>query len=169
MLVPLTDSQVYDLCYYLSSATYLYYPISTSYFNDLFATGCRPRELLQPGLWTLDDEGTYDLQPLKGNNLRFIEPSDISTSLQDAIEFSTLPYNNLSYRQLRSVLHKVLPIPNIQTLDKSAIDYVFRYNLVKELHNDGNTDSFIQDYFGWVNPLLPARYYNTILYYDDSL
>lgn len=165
MLTPIDNDELEDICYDMSESTYTYYPIARDYFYDLYNTGCRPMELLTISLWDYSPHPIVSLQPLKGNNLRYFNLTDLSESLQFGIQNNVHPYQNLTYRQLRSLLQKLIPYPTIQTEFKSAIDYMFRYNRVKIMHADGETDVFIQLWFGWINSFIPQIYYNQQLYY----
>lgn len=161
---PITHEELNSLCSYLSATAYIYYPVSVSFFKDLFNTGCRPSELLDISRWTIIDPDTVELQPLKGNDTRTFNTTDLSEDLLFAIMFNVEPYGSLSLRQLTSVLKKILPVDIIQTVEKSAIDYMFRYNKVQTLHYQGLTDEQIQEIFGWSTPLMAASYRQQTLY-----
>lgn len=163
---PITNEELNSLCSYLSATSYIYYPISVSFFKDLFTTGCRPSELLDISLWTIIDPTTIELQPKKSNDPRTFTPDELSTDLLFAIMFNVPPYQGLSLRQLSSVLKKILPVDIIQTTSKSAIDYMFRYNRVKTMHQQGLTDIQIQDIFGWSTPALSLSYRSATMYRD---
>jgi len=163
-MVPITTEELEQLCNYLSTATYIYYPVATSFFFDLYKTGCRPNELLQSDRWQYINDDQIILQPLKDNLPRYFTSSQLSGDLIFAIQHQVKPYQGLTLRQLTSVMKKILPLVKIQTIDKSAIDYMFRYNRVKQSFAAGETDAEIQSKFGWTNALLPSLYGARIVY-----
>lgn len=162
--VLLTDEQLQELCNYLSETSYIYYPIATSFFMDLYKTGCRPMELLTMSRWNYIGPTQIELTPEKGNNIRTFTEADLSEDLLFSIINQVRPYEALSLRQLTSVLKKILPVIQVTTDVKSAIDYMFRYNKVKTLHNAGQTDLQIATTFGWSTPLLSASYYGMAIF-----
>jgi len=167
--VLLTDSELDLCCDWLRDQVYIYYPVASSFMNDLYNTGCRPQELLDQTLWIYNSPTDVELTPLKGNSTRTFLEADLSASLIYAIQNNIKPYNSLTLRQLTSVMKKMITWFKIETVDKSAIDYGFRYNVIKKLHNAGSTDAAIQAVFGWSSSLMPASYYGQSLYIVGSL
>ena len=163
-MVPVSNEELEALCNYLSTASYIYYPIATSFFHDLYVTGCRPNELLQIDRWTYIDTDHIELVPLKDNLTRSFTQSELSSDLVFSIIHQVAPYQGLTLRQLTSVMKKILPLIKIQTIDKSAIDYMFRYNKVKSLKDNGNTYPQITEKFGWNNEALAIGYYERVIY-----
>lgn len=160
----ITDEQLQELCLYLSTTSYIYYPIATDFFKDLYKTGCRPMELLTIKLWKYISPTSIILTPLKENDLRYFTEADLSPGLVSSIQNQIPPYQALSLRQLTSVLKKILPVIQVQTEVKSAIDYMFRYNRVKTLHSNGQTNEEIKEEFGWSTPQLSQSYYQQRLF-----
>lgn len=156
---PITNTELQQLCTYLTTQSYIYYPISTSFFKDLFSTGCRPNELLQVSRWAYITPSQILLTPLKGNTTRTFTEFDLSQNLIYAIINQIKPYQGLSLRQLTSVLKKILPVPQVKTNNKSAIDYMFRYNFVKFLMNVGYTGAQVQAIMGWNTAYIYTNYY----------
>lgn len=159
----LTNRQLNDLCSFLSTANYVYYPVATDFFLDLFNTGCRPNELVAVNRWSIAGNGTVQLMPLKGNDFRTFEVAEISPSLLFAIQYQIPPYDGLSLRQLQSVLKKIIPYLRPATVLKSAIAYIFRYNRVKQMSEAGKSVAGIQSSFGWSNPLMVTGYSNSVI------
>jgi hypothetical protein len=168
-MIPLPDDDLEALCSFLSTASYIYYPVATDYFSDLYSTGCRPKELLAPNRWTYNSPTDIELIPLKGNATRYFTASDLSSSLLFAIINQVLPYNGLTYRQLKAVLQHIIPVLLPQTADKSAIDYIFRYNKVKQLKAAGKTDAEVQAIFGWINTAFVTLYNTQSLFINSPL
>jgi hypothetical protein len=162
----ITSSQLDFLCSFLVNATYPYYPVTQSFAADLYNTGCRPNELLFPTRWSYISDEEIILQPLKNNLPRYFKKVDLSISLFNGVINQVSPYNNLSLRQLQYNFYNVLPVNFVGTVDKSAIAYIFRYNYVRKLHDEGLTDNDILYLMGWQYPWLPYIYYSKILISD---
>lgn len=169
MLYPITDTELDNLCLYLTQTPYIYYPDTQTFLTDLYNTGCRPNELLQIWRWSYVDATHIYLTVEKQGTTRTFLDTDLSESLLFAIQNSLEPYGSLTLRQLTWVEKKVLPVPQVQTADRSAITYIFRYNYVKKLHNAGLTDDQIRDIMSWSPTFEPSIYYDQILYTTDPL
>ena len=169
MLEPMTDSELDALCNYLASASYVYYPIATSFFSDLYNTGCRPMELLLVERWQYISSAQILLTPLKGNDIRDFTESELSTNLVFAIQNQIKPYHGLSLRQLESVLQKIIPVLKPQTIDKSAISYIFRYNKAKQLKAAGYNDAQLMSIFGWSSTAYASLYTARTIYRNSPL
>lgn len=160
----INDTELNELCGYLTAQTYSYFPIAKSFIEDLFSTGCRPNELIDVTRWNFISENEIILSPLKSNYNRSFTSSQLSDSLLFAIENNIKPYDGLTLRQLESIIKKILPMVQVGTESKSAIAYIFRYNFVKQLHESGVTDNAIKDVMGWSSILLASSYYLKVLY-----
>lgn len=169
MLFPITTTQLNELCHYLSETSYTYYPIVTDYTLDLLNTGARPKELLNQARWTYNSSSDIQLTPEKGNGTRFFTSTDLTTGLIFAIQNNVRPYQSLSLRQLESVLKKILPTPRVQTIDKSAISYMFRYNYIKQLSVNGMSDAAIAVRMGQSSGSVVAIYNGRQLYSTTQL
>src|SRR3569832_2068547 len=158
MLYPITDTELDQLCYYLTQTPYIYYPDTQIFLTDLYNTGCRPNELLEIARWNYISPSQIELTVEKQGTLRIFTESDLSSNLLFAIQNSIAPYSSLTLRQLTWVEKKILPVPQVQTADRSAITYIFRYNYVKKLHNAGKTDAEIRDIMSWSSLFEPSIY-----------
>lgn len=163
-MIPLTDTDLSYLCQYLSETEYIYYPIATQYFQDLYNTGCRPKELLAYNRWDYISDSEILLQPLKGNSTRIFTALDLSPSLLFSIINQIAPYDGLTYRQLKAVLFHIIPVLLPQTEVKSAIDYIFRYNKVRNLLAAGKTEAEVQSIFGWYTSAYVTLYAGRALF-----
>jgi hypothetical protein len=165
----LTDQELSYLCKYLSTASYIYYPVATNFFYDLYTTGCRPEELLEIERWSYIDVNIIQLLPLKGNAARGFNPDQLSSSMLFAIPNQVAPYEGLTLRQLTSVLYKIIPVLAIQTINKMAITYMFRYNRVRLLFAAGKTSVEVQSIFGWSSEAYGLLYNTKTLYKNSDL
>lgn len=164
MLYPISDEQLKVLAQGLKETLYQYYPVTRDYMRDIYETGARPMEMLQINRWTVINATQVNMQPQKGNAVRVFDKTKLSANLNASIISQARPYNGLSLRQISSVIKKILPTERIQTIKKSAIDYLFRYNRVKELAAAGFTDTQIATAFGWSGSSMAYGYRTTILY-----
>jgi hypothetical protein len=169
MKYPVTDAQLLSLCNYLKSTTYIYYPGQIQFLQDLYNTGCRPKEIINTSLWTYNNDSDIRLQPLKGNNTRYFISTDLSFSLYWAIYFQIKPYEGLTLRQLNCVTKKILPVSVIYGKNKSAIDYMFRYNYVRQLAASGMSDADIAIKMGWSSATLASSYRTAAIYSSAPL
>lgn len=164
MLYLLTDSELDNLCLYLTQTPYIYYPQTQTFLTDLYNTGCRPNELLEIGRWLYVDASHIYLTVEKQGTTRIFTTADLSSDLLFAIQNLADPYGSLTLRQLTWVEKKILPVIQVQTIDKSAITYIFRYNYVKKLHNAGKTDAEIRSIMSWSATFEPSIYYDADIY-----
>jgi hypothetical protein len=169
MLFPISDTTLNELCFFMLSQVYPYYPVVINYNTDLYNTGCRPNELLDQTLWTYNNSLDIELQPLKGNSTRFFTSADLSADLLFAIQNNVRPYQSLSLRQLEYVNKKVLPTPQVQTIDKSSISYMFRYNYIKQLSLQGLSNAAIAARMGQSSSVIAAGYVGEQLYSTTAL
>lgn len=164
MLYPITDTELDNLCIYLTQTPYIYYPQTQTFLTDLYNTGCRPNELLEIFRWNYVDATHIYLTVEKQGTTRTFTSTDLSSNLLFAIQNNIDPYNGLTLRQLTWVEKKILPVIQMQTSNKSAITYIFRYNYVKKLHNAGKTDAEIRTIMSWSALFEPSIYYDQTLY-----
>jgi hypothetical protein len=126
-------------------------------------------EMLTLSLWSYISPTNITLQPLKGNSIRHFGEQDLTQSFLDSLQGNYPPYQGLSLRQIEYVNKKILPVPEVQTIEKSAISYVFRYNFVKQLSLSGVSDAAIAVIMGWSTSALSSAYANRPLFADDHI
>jgi hypothetical protein len=164
----ITNTELDDICYYLTQTDYIYYPETNEYLTDLYNTGARPAEMFSVNLWLYISPTSIRLQPLKGNDQRFFSASDLTANFVSSIINQIKPYNGLTQRQLSSVLKKIFPYTGIQTVGKSAIEYIFRYNYVKKLHDSGMSDTDICTIMGWQYLAQASVYYLKQIFAENT-
>lgn len=169
MLYQISDTTLNELCFYMISQTYPYYPIVTEFNTDLYYTGCRPNELLNTSLWTYNSPTDIQLSPLKGNSTRYFVASNLTDNLLFAIQNNTKPYQGLTLRQLQYVNKKVMPTPQVQTIDKSSVSYMYRYNYIKQLSLQGLSNAAIATRMGQSSSVIAAGYVGERLYSTTQL
>jgi hypothetical protein len=164
----LTNAELDDICYYLTQTEYIYYPETNEYLTDLYNTGARPNEMFSITRWLYSSPASIRLQPLKENDQRFFQETELTPNFVADIINQVRPYNSLTQRQLSSVLKKILPVTGLQTNDKSAIEYIFRYNYVKKLHDAGMSDVDISTIMGWQYVAQASVYYLKQIFAENT-
>jgi hypothetical protein len=156
----ISATELQSLCQYICNFPPPFYSIVSDFVNDLYATGCRPTELIQTNRWvqSLIDINYWTMQPQKGNNTREILKSSVSNNLNQAIINQVKPYQQLTVRQLEYSMKQIIPVGHIYKETKEMVSYIFRYNRVKILLGTGATNGQIQTFFGWLNPPMPWNY-----------
>jgi hypothetical protein len=170
-LYPIDNTQLNLICQFYTTTKPPFYSLVQSAMQDLYNTGCRPSEIIKFDLWQQDpgNSDNWQLQPLKGNNIRTIPKNLLSDSLNYAIQNQIKPYQGLTVRQIEYSMKQIAPFGVVTTDDKFAICYCFRYNKVRLLLAEGYDQSFISQYFGWIEPTIQAQYsYRQLyIYYND--
>jgi len=112
-------------------------------FGILYYGGFRISEIISLG--TLDlNNGTFVMQPRKGNNVRTLSYTDFPLDFRDIIKHSTsvFLFNSVSNAQhffsnhwkYKTIFHKT----------KNVSSHLFRHNYAKKLKSQGLTDGQIQ-------------------------
>lgn len=143
--------------------TYLAY--QAHFFELLLNTGCRPTELLKIELWAKQNETTYTLNPLKGNNIRLFDKRALPSYWTTAIETQINPLKISTVRQYRFTFNKLFPFAKCSVKGKEIELYLFRHNAFKQLHEQGLTDTEIKTIMGEKTLHIAQNYiYSTINY-----
>ena len=164
-MTEITDSELLRICQFVSNYPQTFYTTIESFINDLYTTGCRPNELLQLTRWVQSENHIeyFSMQPEKGNLSREIPKAFLSQNFINAWLGSYRPYQKLSLRQLEYGMKQVIPNGKIKVEHKEMVAYIFRYNKVKMLVGAGYNNSYIQTFFGWLNPPMPWNYNSKII------
>jgi len=129
-------------------------------FADMYNTGVRPSELFIADRWNANPSGSYTLVPLKNNNARVFQGSQLSTRLKEAISAGGRLYFPFSVRRLRYHFHRFSQYPFAMVGDRQVELYMFRYRYVKGLKLMGLTDEEIIIEMGWTRPTVLPGYLN---------
>jgi hypothetical protein len=154
------NTQLRTIAQFIQQYTPPFYNEVTMFVSDLYVTGCRPQELLQTNRWTqsIIDSDYWTLTPEKNNDTREIQKSILSDNLTFAIENQIRPYNDLTQRQLEYSIQQINPVARLFADTKIIIAYLYRYNKVREMLDDGITQNEISTAFGWIAPTILASY-----------
>lgn len=126
----------------------------------LYATGCRPQELVESSLWVEYDMNHLELTTLKLSGTRIILksslPPDFVTSVVEGRNF----FQSVRIAQIYGLFAKYWPYPEARVKDKSTKLYVYRYRFVKFLSSEGYTNEAIGELMGWTTAYLVPTYLN---------
>jgi len=141
----------------------VYPAVYGNFMSDLYYTGCRPNEFTNPDLWTPIGGGNFELQPLKGNNLRVINESQLSSAFIEWISGGSDLYKVVSYSKQLNLWNNQAKRNDLR-VDRKPIDlYAFRYRYVKGLKLDGLSDAAIQAEMGWTNIGMVDQYVDAVI------
>jgi hypothetical protein len=140
-----------------------YTPASAEWCTDLYYTGCRPHEILDRALWTYLGGTDYQLQPLKGNNIRYFNASQLTGGLKRWITTGSGYYSTATYARLLSVFRTTTLFSQVYRDTKEMDLYLFRYRFVKYQRLIGQTDVQIQTTMGWTNIEMVDQYAAAVL------
>lgn len=149
----------------LTNNQHFYYPSTSFYFQDLYFTGCRSTELLQPERWKR--VGTvYELTTLKTEAKRTIPENLLSDTFKWSLAYGLDPYEGLTYDQLTLEFRKHILLHPIWSGSRIADTYLFRYNRARKMHDEGKKLPEIMDFFGWLSGSIASNYIHTPLIFD---
>lgn len=135
------------------------------YFQDLYLTGCRSRELLSSDKWKRVDKH-YVLRTAKTEKLRLFEPLQLSAHFRNSIEYNDLLYGGLTYDQLTREFRRVVPMHPIWSGNRIADTYLFRYNRARQLFATSGDLLEVMEFFGWQSAEVAGKYITTPLMFD---
>lgn len=154
----LSYTELNKVCAAAATAVTQYPPVYSSFLPDLYNTGCRPNELTDKTLWTPIGGGFFELQPLKGNNVRVISESALSSYFVEWISGGTQLYENCTYSKQKQIWRVKNAYPQIYCVKKPMDLYLYRYRYVKHLDLIGMTSEEIQTEMGWTNAEMVDQY-----------
>jgi len=160
----LTNDELEEYCVSFIQAYPFYNVYMTDYFSLLYSTGCRSSEPLKHTNWGINNSGQITLKPFKGNNTRIFEVQEIPSNFVLALQSNKPYFDFYSVAKFRYVFNKFATIQQIFVENKPMELYIFRYNRVKQLRQQGYSKQDIQTYFGWTNSGIVDEYLNADLY-----
>jgi integrase len=161
----ITDQQLDIFCQQSLVQIPNYTAQSFTALQVLYAIGCRPLEAVDLSLWEYDPINVFRLQPLKGNNVRLIDPSVLPQLFVDYFTGGSQEYGLATLSRTSFYFKKVWPTFQIYKGGKQAELYLYRYNYVKRLFNAGVPISEIKTIMGWKSQAMAERYVQAVLYY----
>ena len=139
------------------TSNFTYYRETLCYFQDLYHTGCRSTELLNPALWKMDGKD-FILTTLKTKEERKITHDMLTSHTYTHLAQGIKPYNSLTYDQLTLEFRKIVPLHPIYCGDKIADTYLFRYNRARLHFESFQNIEKTMEFFGWKNPAIASKY-----------
>lgn len=134
------------------------------YYLFLYNTGCRPSEPLTPSTFIARNINQTIIQPLKNNNLRYIDNYLIPPSIYSEENGNMSYLYSKDYDTLLTTFNRLRPVGITMTNIKGSSLYLFRYNYVRKLSDLGLTPTEITTKMGWKNPNLVHSYLNKSIF-----
>jgi hypothetical protein len=161
----LTNTELDLLLQDVINSTLLLHNYSSDYFQDLYLTGCRSRELLLPDKWKLYSDKAA-LSTMKTEAIRIFPMSVLSSNFLSSLANGHSPYNGLTYDQLTKEFRTVVKLHPIYSGERIADTYLFRYNRARIEFAKRQNLKEVMDYFGWFSENVASKYITTPLIYD---
>jgi len=137
-----------------------YYPSSYALFDLLRSTGCRIKEATIRTRWSVTPP-TFQLKPLKGNNIRDFTTADLSqTAVNYLINFPPYP-QEIPQRKYQVQFDNFKANRIILRGEKPISTHLFRHNYARQLRQSGLTDIQIQKKLGETQLASALEYLNT--------
>jgi len=141
-----------------------YYYQTRDFFKDLYITGCRPCELLEPERWSIK-EGFYELITAKTGAVRKIPYHFLSDTFKGSLTDGYVMYDVLSYSKVQLEFKRLFPLPKVNIQGKVLELYLFRHNRAKVMYKETNDIKAVQLFFAWGSVNMAENYiFSTIEY-----
>lgn len=155
---PLSDSELDSVCLSLVNQDLPYFSAFHEAFVLLYLTGCRVTELFQITSWERVSGYEMRFLPHKGNYHRNVTLDSRCDSFIDAVVGQYKPFGGLSSGQLNSVFYNFSEYSNFKVGTKPVSLYLFRYNFIRRLFNDGLNINQIADKMGYTSTTVVGGY-----------
>jgi hypothetical protein len=130
-------------------------------FQNFYNIGCRLNELLDRSRWEFVSLTELTLQPQKGNNLRTIQSSQLTSLFYDYLLNGASYYSSINTTRLTYHYKKFIDIYPLFVGDKRVDINLFRHRFIKKLDIDGYSQAKIQTIMGYTNPATQYNYINS--------
>ncbi len=144
----ISDTTLNNFLNYQLSQLPIHTPTLNFAFNLLYQTGCRAKESVNLDLWTINNNSTVTLKPLKFNNPRTFNlsdlPPDFSRWHSDQAEYLLWT----SYRRIQYLGTCMFGNYQIEIGNKHSLLHLFRHNYIRKLLAAGNTIEQVQVQMG---------------------
>lgn len=166
VMVELTLSELNSSLSAVRTPVVGYNPLYFHLYEILWATGCRPGELLDKSRWSYSGGVNVRLQPLKGNSVRVFPASLIPDYFKDWVRGENNLFDGLTVRQLEYSFKFLYQYPVAFKGDKRSVLYLFRYRVAKAMHASGMSIAQVTEYFGWSSEAIALGYINSQIFAD---
>ncbi len=139
-----------------------YYPGTRDFFNDMYVTGCRSKELLFAER-TSYDNGFVRLITSKTAYIRSFDISNLSATLVQQAQTGIKAYGGITSHQIMNEYQRCISLKNLSCGSKAVELYSFRYNRARIEREAGKTDIEIMTYMGWQQLSVMNGYLNNTL------
>jgi integrase len=135
--------------------------------QNLYNTGLRFHELLEPERITIIDEDNIEFLLQKGSGTRIIPSTQLTDYLLANILTHNDPYYFCNLSTFKNMFSYYSPVPVIKHKNKSIKSHLFRHNFVKQLSLQGYNVSEISEIISEKNETNTLNYINSALYYNS--
>lgn len=146
----------------LESKDLVYY----NFFQELNKFGFRFSELKRLDLWTRNNANSWIVPTLKGNNNRIINDVNLMPFTLNQLNSRNFVYTFINESSSSYCFKSFYPRIKVLHETKSLTNHLFRHFKAKKLHEQGQTDEFIQNYFGEIDIENMRNYIYSDLYYE---
>lgn len=155
---PLNDSELDSICLSLVNQELPYFSAFHEAFVLLYLTGCRVEEIFAVHRWERLQGYEMMFLPQKDNYWRYVTLDSRCDSFIDAVVNRYKPFGGLSSGQLNSVFYNFSEYSNFRVGSKPVSLYLFRYNFIRRLFNDGLNINQIADKMGYTSTTVVGGY-----------
>lgn len=155
---PLSDSELDSICLSLVNQDLPYFSAFHEAFVLLYLTGCRVEEIFAVHRWERLQGYEMMFLPQKDNYWRYVTLDSRCDSFIDAVVGRYKPFGGLSSGQLNSLFYNFSQYSNYRVGAKPVSLYLFRYNFIRRLFNDGLNINQIADRMGYTSTSVVGGY-----------
>ena len=155
---PLSDSELDSICLSLVNQDLPYFSAFHEAFVLLYLTGCRVEEIFAVHRWKRVSGYEMMFLPQKDNYWRYVTLDSRCDSFIDAVVGKHKPFGGLSSGQLNSLFYNFSEYSNFRVGSKPVSLYLFRYNFIRRLFNDGLNINQIADKMGYTSTAVVGGY-----------
>ena len=155
---PLSDSELDSVCLSLVNQNLPYFSAFHEAFVLLYLTGCRVEEIFDIKRWERLSGYEMRFLPQKDNYHRTVTLDSRCDSFIDAVIGQYKPFGGLSSGQLNSLFYNFSEYSNYRVGSKPVSLYLFRYNFIRRLFNDGLNINQIADKMGYTSTTVVGGY-----------
>lgn len=157
-----TNDQLNTALQKLINDSNFYYPGVRDFFRDMYATGCRSKELLFPELMSYDS-GYVRLITFKTKQVRSFNIADLSDTIVEQARTGIKAYGGITSHQIMNEYQRHITLVNLSCGGKAVELYSFRYNRARIERDAGKTDIEIMSFMGWNSNSVMNGYLNNTL------
>ena len=155
---PLSDSELDSVCLSLVNQNLPYFSAFHEAFVLLYLTGCRVDEIFAVHRWVRVSGYEMRFLPQKDNYHRNVTLDSRCDNFIDAVLGQYKPFGGLSSGQLNRLFYNFSEYSNFRVGSKPVSLYLFWYNFIRHLFNNGLNINQIADEMGYTSTAVVGGY-----------